>query len=366
MAYLVFNSIVVALFYMLEKHNFSRGSTCFFVLFILIFVAFLPAFQDSVTSDYDNYIRLIESHSNQFLEKKEFLTHAILSTINFFDLDPQYFFIFSALIQSAFLINLINGMRNNGYDGYLIFLFLFIVTGMLHNQMNIIRTYFAVYAFLNVVLYRFYRDWFKVLLFTLIGALSHKTFIIVVVPLLVPVSFFIKAGERKFLVYVSSFLFFGLFFVDYFLNYLVYRVLPFYSHYLDSSYNTQQFILGVLSKIYYFPVYILFFYVIRFKRINFSDFDLYILGYWAFFSPIFISFLDSGLMFRAYHYFVFFNLIPLYWVVKIIGAKPLSGIVILYSMAPYVFKTLAFTYGGYGYQSILGPICDFPWSDPQC
>jgi hypothetical protein len=353
------------LFFVAGRQRFESQADWVIKLIILYFLSFLPALQYSVTADYQNYISIVERSPEKYFITGEYVFYFFVWIIKTFDLHSQMFFVFSALLQSFLILGIFSKLERFGYKAYILFLLLVVSTGMLHNQMNLVRMYVSVYAFLNFVLCRYEKNWSGVFFYGVLGFLSHKTFIISVIFVLIPTRFFVVLGKFSPITFFVSVVFYFFAFDDFFIRVLVQSFVPAYSHYLSSAlFSEGSNILSVAYKLYFWPVYFLFFF--SFKKFYFSRFDFYILGIWAVFSPLFLTFIESALMVRVYHYLIFFNLFPLYWVLVSYRKSPLFVVVILYVSAPYFLNVLVLNYGAYFYQSILGPICVFPWGMPQC
>jgi hypothetical protein len=197
------------------------------------------------------------------------------------------------------------------------------------------------------------RKLIKSLLLLSFLALFHNTawLLLVIYPL-----FYLqrKFNKSLFLLFVASAA--GYLFAGNFMHEFTSLILPSYLHYLQGGYAEPQTIKLFLTKLYYLPV-VFYFYLI-YKKTD-SDFGryfhcmifLFTITYW-----FFLLALSLGIATRAYYYFIFFYLFPVYYVLHFnyINKRQLDFILILaYVVLPYVFKVTILAKAEFLYKSIL-------------
>ena len=74
MAYIFFNFWAVALLMLIDQWRLTRKAQFFLLLFVLIVISFLPAFQYNVGSDYFSYVEIFSNHGklDLYYRKNEF------------------------------------------------------------------------------------------------------------------------------------------------------------------------------------------------------------------------------------------------------------------------------------------------------
>lgn len=357
-------------------YNFSKffdvkkstpGAKRLLFFFLGITLAFLPSFQYEVGTDYSSYYSIAEENTYWLFERKsEYLYFWLFYAIDYLDLGGQSFFIITSLLNSFLLVNVLAKMNSFGFRvSVLVFIFL-VFSGMYQNQMNGIRTFTAVYAFLNAFMYKIDRKWFAVILFSILGVISHQSFLIVFVFLFLPSSVFLWAANYPVIIFSSSLLGYIFVMTDQAVAYLINTFLPFYSHYVGSRFSEGVSFFNIFTKLIYLPVFLIFLYGFAENKNLFCRTGKLLIGVWLFTYFMYVSFYSSGLLFRAYHYFSFFSLVPIYYVLVHSVFRVYRYPVMFYLFFLFIFKVFVFPVGEYHYKSIIGPLCEFPWSMPQC
>lgn len=354
MVYLFVNSIIVFLFSIKDRLSLTVVAGVFVNCIILFFVSLLPSLQDGVSADYSGYVSIIESGSNSLARKNEYFPHMLIEFVRSLGLGAQLFFALSSFFMSLYLLYAFEVLGRRGFSLSLIFFLFFAMTGMLHNQMNLVKTYLAVYCFVAMVFCKYDKSWFLFSGLALMGYFSHQSFVIALALLLVPSSVYVWAGRNFLVIFLASSLFYLVVMQKEVISFLIEMLLPFYSHYLDSEmFLRPGSILSIMSGFYCLPILFLFsFLVLPAMKRTATRFELYVLGYSALFSSAFLMLVHSGIAFRVLHYFSFFTIFPIYFFM--LRSSPIVAVVTgLYVLLPYTLLVLVFKYGGYDYHSVI-------------
>jgi hypothetical protein len=356
MIYIIVNFFIVSFSSFISSYRLSRLTSLVLLTFLIVLIALLPALQYAVGADYGSYIEIFNSSVSieTYYRKGELSFYYLVKVLNYFNAHEQFLFVSTSILSSVMLVNVFRKLKFDGYRlGLLIFCFL-VLTNMLHNQMNVIRTYLAVYAFLNAMLYRVERKWLLTIIFWLFAVMSHQSAWLVTPLIFIPLNVYEWLVKWPKFIYssFSSLYVFGVPF--YFLDFVVLRFAPFYSHYLEVDIGSTG-ILGVLTKVIYLPFHIFFIYLLCSKSIiPKKPVEFMLIGVWLIVANFYFLFLYWGHFFRAYHYFVFFSIIPIYYVAQYFKRKVVMfSLIAVYILAPYLAKVLLFPKGEYTYQSII-------------
>src|SRR5690606_4150795 len=163
------------------------------LLLLVVCFSILPALQFGVGSDYFHYSRIYESYYElEFYKvKQEYFFYYIATGLKSLGLGPQWLFIACSLLISVLFCNAVRLLIRNGFNASLFVLLIILVSGIYHNQMNVIRTYLAVMFFINAFLYRYEQGSriYIVLFFAAAAFISHRTVFIALPILLIPAVF---------------------------------------------------------------------------------------------------------------------------------------------------------------------------------
>lgn len=347
----VFISVAFNL-YLTEKYKCNSFFKQSILWFPAIVIYMLPlAFQDGVGKDYYAYYNSFYDGSHAlYLKKQEYLYYYLQELVVYLG-DPQLQFFFVGTIQTLLFFYILFLLKKYNYNATLIFCLFFLVTGMYHNQMNGMRQFIAIYFFVIFCLLSINKEYFKSILFFLIGLFFHKS---IIIPLFYffPILFFSKFYlNYRWLSIFSLFVGGGLLhmvnwthFVQGFLNLLSLN----YDHYLDSDYGSGRDIASLATKFYFIPLYI-WFLIIFYKTKN-SRNDILILCLWALTCFIYLQGIYFSLFIRTWAYFVFFSVFPLYFILKYYkGNVYVYLLIFIYLFVPYFLKISIFSIGEYTY-----------------
>lgn len=318
-------------------------------MFIILYGA-LPSLQYNVGTDYFNYVSIYDGNVNHkiFYHKGEFIFYYIYDFIIAQHLGTQSIFILVGLMQSFIFYLILFRLKKQTFSILLVSFLFLVMTGIYQNQMNGLRNYTAVLLFILAFIFRAQNKMFGAISCSIFGIFTHSTFIPMLAVIALPRKFWVYLGEKVLIVYILSFLFWVSPLPILLLEYSIKYLMPHYSHYLVNITQSSG-LLNLLTKAYWIPLHLVF--LSYCKTFRFSSFDLIILGVWATTAPLFLSLLDSGLFFRLYHYFVFFNFFPAYYLITLSNTY-ITGLVILYALLPICLKVLVFPQGEYSYMAI--------------
>lgn len=365
MVYIFIYSIAIVYLYTLDRVKKDKGAKLVIYFMVIVTVTILPALQYDVGTDYFTYVDVYnkERRLEVYYNKQEYLFYYLLETLKSFKYPEQSLFVFISLIQSVLIVNVFRIIKNSNTQlslSLLFFLFI-VVTNMQHNQMNLLRSYVAVYAFLNAFLYWSSNKKTKALAFFAFAFYWHKT-ILLVLPL-----FLINTTTAKFIFKNKFKVFFFMFFTCIsgfplnFMQVFVETFVPMYSKYVSNEGGYGQGgieLVNLLTKLVYFPVMLFSLLIMeKYKSEIYSNkVELYCCSLWILTYNIFFLFLHTGLIIRLYHLVVFFNIFPIYYVIKyFFDAKKYSMITLLLValFSIYFLKVAVFPSNEFLYDSIV-------------
>jgi|SRR5690554_362441 len=354
MIFLLFNFWSTSLLFVLDHLRLKKVSQWVLLVLVFFIVMMLPAMQYGVGYDYFNYVEVFVNSDrlDVYARKNEYGFYYLVLLLRELGLPPQSFFIVASALMSASLVYCLQLLRGHGFKMAIIFVCFFLMTGMLHNQMNGIRNYIAAYFFLSALLSKFSgRYWFSVF-FVLMGVFFHQTFYVALVFVLLPCFIYEYLAKRVFLFYFILLVFWVSGMSVSILEFLLKNYLSFYSHY-SGSLNVGSSVVNVLTKAYYLPlqVWFVFWVINNFKKL--SLFEVRVVGVWVLSSSLYLSLLHTDLFYRAYHYFVFFSVFPAYYFLRSSYSTIFKVSFLMYLVAPYLLKVMVFPEGEYQYSSIV-------------
>lgn len=355
MPFLVVNFICLFVFALADHVKNDRNALVVVLVFAAAWLAILPALQYGVGADYFSYRKIYEGEKSLevFWGNREFFFYYLVKLLRFFGLPAQSLFVSVSFLSSLLLVNSFRILWEKGFNLASLFFLVFVATGMLHNQLNGIRNYIAVYLFLNAVLYKADGKDFKSYFLYGFSVLWHQSAVFLMPLILVPRSFYMSLYKYLAPVLVAV-VFISLSGVLlFFLEYMVEEFFSFYSHYLERQNKVP--IVNYLTKLYYVPIYLVFLYLLWKGRVTLNEFERVLVVFWVLALGVALSLIYSGLFFRAYHYLVFFTVIPMYFVMRRCERDiHLFLLLVSYLLLPYLLKVTVFATGEYKYVSILG------------
>lgn len=339
MIYLSIFFISLSLLFTIE--NSDRSARNFLFFFVLSVLCFTPAFQFQIGTDYTTYYNISEDidYINYLAQKREYVFYLIYYFIYIYDLNGQAFFIITALLQSALLVNILRLTRNEGYSPLWLFVGFFLITNIYHNQMNHIRTYVAVLFFTNAILYRYKGKYFPFFINLIFSIFSHATTIFVLPLLMLNQKHFRYICRHAVSFYFLSVLVYSIDVYRPVLEFLVKNVVPFYSGYLDSLFNERASFSELATKFYYLPLSLYILEHVRTRNSNFNPLDNVIYGLFLVTCNSFIMMSHSSVFLRLWSFLVIFYALALARTFTSRSLGYMKGFfVFLYLLLPYFLK----------------------------
>lgn len=354
---LAYLSIKLGEFY--QRQNIYGANQ--FNIIVFIFFAIPCALQYKVGTDYDGYIEIIENNNVHFellIDKREIL-FAILTKIVYL-IGPGYehlIFIAVAFLYATILIKILNTLEKQGYKKSLIFIIIWLTTGLMHNQLSALRNFLAVYIVIYSVLNIQRLSLPKFLTAIAIASLFHQTALFFSFFYIIKKIDWRKNNTKKLMIF--SFVLFGTGLPLYALELGVDFIVPEYSRYIVgeavASENDLN-ILNILTKIVYLPVYIYIVYFVKnrfYEELNenrkmWLSISLALSFAWALIPY-------GGFFFRFYHYVVFFQIFSIYEAINYAKRTDIIAYLAVWCIIifPYLIKVLAFPSNEYLYNSII-------------
>ncbi|WP_137222139.1 EpsG family protein [Shewanella sp. MEBiC00475] len=348
--------------YLLDKNKFTNYlafNVAIFPMCVVFF--FVPAMQYDVGTDYFSYVEMYKYGYNVdlYYKKGEFVFHYLLVFLRSFSLGEQSIFVTVSIVNTFSFSAILYLLKKNGFKIWLVFFLFFCVTGIYHNQMNGLRQYIAIYLLPLSILLFYSHKYILAVSTSLFAVFSHFsyaiTFIIYFLKVLLPKPVVILA------LFILSFVFY-LFVLPMFLPMVVGKLFPVYIPYFESVHAAQANFVSVATKVYYIPIYIMFFYY-YFKdtknnilyTFSGKSFGFFIL-IWSATFWIFLSAIKFGFLGRVNQYFIFFYIFPMYYVLhrEMLKHKFYNVFfLICYIAIPYVLKVTVFSTAEYNYKSIF-------------
>jgi hypothetical protein len=330
--------------------------------FLLIFILALPcALQYRVGTDYDGYVEIIRDnpiHFDLLIYKGEyafaFLTRAVYE---FGESYEQLIFIISGMIYAVMLFKILNLLSSLKYNPLILFIIIWLSTGIFHNQLSGLRNFISVYIVIYTILKIPKINFFQYMIGILFASLFHQTALF-----FIPFYFLKKINWNEYnakSLFFVSFIVFSLGLPFFVLDLLVKIIVPEYARYFSGeavASDNELNIINLVTKFVYIPIYLYALFLIRKK--HFSEIGVerkmwYSLSILLAFSWALIA--HGGFFFRFYHYAVFFQIFVIYeslsYALKYdrVALLPL-GIILL---IPYLLKVLIFESNEYSYNSII-------------
>ncbi|VEB76576.1 Uncharacterised protein [Providencia rustigianii] len=356
MEYLILNFLTLYVIYIYNKYYKSSHARYFISIAVVFMLSLLPSLQYGVGSDYFSYERIYNNTNilEYYYKNNEIAFYYLVKIVRYFDFDSKFFFIIISILQSLLIISSFNILKRHGYNLVIIFFLFFTVTNLLHTQMNIIRASFAIYLFILALLYKLENKKIKFLFFIIIAILFHKSAFVVIPILLIPIKWYTWFYKHALTIYISTFFI-------YFLNpfspiskYIIDTFFPYYSLYLTEGNFTKVSIVNLFTKLYYLPIIIYFFSII--KNVRIDDYSNRLIGLWAITANMFILVYHFDFFSRINYFFVYFYIIPLYYsLISTFNRKKyrLALVMILYILAPYTLKVIVFPIAEFKYNTFL-------------
>ncbi|HAV4491177.1 TPA: EpsG family protein [Acinetobacter baumannii] len=321
-----------------------------------IIVFLIPmAFQKNVGTDYVSYIEIYKYDSLRWLyeSKQEYLFLWIIDLAKFFG-SPQFIFIIFALIVSTFFFITLHLYRKNlAYKPWLFFFIYFTSTGIYNTSFNTLRQS-AIVAILPILLYLFYkRKDFLFILIIITLSFLHKSALLYL--LFYPILLIPNSRKIYLLVFFLSSIVYALNFnsIATALSQLPIfsSIFGNYAYYVNSDFFDGGPILSILTKLYYLPIFAIF-WLLYLKDRNINNFLDLSIKIWSLTCFMIIQMVHIGIFYRFWNMFAFFYIFPIYYVIDHF-IKKRNGLmvlaILLYIFLPYVVKVVLFPSAEYSY-----------------
>ena len=350
MIYIFFSLMMVLYLSFIDRYLINKKSFFLFIPFI-VFYCIIPSIQYDIGSDYFSYYNIYYNPDElkRFYDRNEVVFYGLYWVIKEFNLGPQSIFFFSSVIIGVFLSVILFKLRQYGYNVALLFFIFMVVTNIYHNQMNGLRQYVSIIVLPLIFLLFFER---RFLLALLLGCFSFLTHNSAFLSFLIAFLIILKDQSYKKLFLLFCIIPFVYYFsVDFFV-YVIDSFLPQYKHYLFSSYGEALSVSATFSKLYYLPIFMLFWFEVisNEKSVSSSlresnEYGLlkYAIIIWLFTYWIFVLYVQFAFFFRVASYFFFFYIFPLYYLIDSYYRKRrlfFVFLILIYLFAPYFFKTI--------------------------
>ena len=230
----------------------------------------LPSLQFYVGSDYHTYTEIFNNpvRLDLYQRKGEYLFYYLVILLNSLNLDSQSLFFSIGLIQTILLLNILRLISNYDFEKITVLIFLvFIVTNMMNNQLNVLRSFVAIFSFINAYMYMQMRKKLISFAFFLFGFYWHSSMLLTLPFLLLNEKLHKKIISNALLIYLLSLLIYSSGIIDIILTHVVSIFLPSFDRYVENRAGTIT-ITNLLTKLYYIPVHIIFF-VKLYRSFNF-------------------------------------------------------------------------------------------------
>ncbi|HCQ5192760.1 EpsG family protein [Acinetobacter baumannii] len=319
-----------------------------FIVWIPTFLAFyIPmAFQKDVGTDYYSYISIYSNAVERYLyaEKGEYLFLWIIDFAKIFNHYQFVFIIFSLIISLSFFYSLFVLKNKYDYKAWLIFFIYFSATGIYNTSFNTLRQSIII-SLLPFLIHLFVKKRHLIFLLCILAlSFLHKS-------VLLYLSFYLVAlipNNKKivFFAFVFSTLLYTINFGSIINilanNPLIGLIFGNYSYYVDSSFFDAGPTLSIVTKLYYLPLFMLFWLIyVKEKNINlYFDFTIKL---WAVTCFMIIQMMHIGIFYRFWNMFAFLYVFPIYYVVDYYIKKRdalFVFLLILYIIIPYIIKVL--------------------------
>lgn len=342
---------------MLESKVSVKSLPAFLILYspLIYIMAIVSSTQYGVGTDYFEYkLTYFDlDRVERFYNKSEYLFYYIFRLVRWSSLGDQAIFYISSIFNTLVIfITVYKLNKRYGYKIIVVFFIFFTVTNIFHNQMNGIRQYMALGLFPLILMYLYEKSYIRFLLLGLLAFFLHKTSLVFI--LFIPSFIFSRCSKRfqlwSFMIIPLLLMIGGSLFQA-----LITEYLPMYRHYLTNEYGQKLPISSLFSKLYYIPVFIVFWFLYvndKLESVGFGGLSRVLVSVWCITYWFLILYLDFGFMYRIAMYFVFFYIFPIYWVLIYFykkGNTPCVLFFVMYLLLPYLLKVTLLAKGEFLY-----------------
>lgn len=349
MIYLLNIIISIGYSYILRKNN--KISFAMYIPVILLWILILGG-QDGVGTDYYSYKKIYEEHYvlDRFYNVGEYLFYYFIIFFSKYIKNGQFLFFIDAIIKVFIFWIIMKKTISNKYSYIFLFLYLCYST-IFYNQMNIIRSYTAVYFFTLGIIYLIKNQSKMFLLLLGIGNFIHKSCLYMLGIFFINIKIKKNIDKRKLYIFLLLGLIVAFLPLKEMIRNIAVKIIPTYSHYFSSQYYENEMnLINQISRVIWMPFYlnsgILIKNDVEGKLIKYG-----ILGYFIYLFTIAVPIFS-----RLAVYFSILRIYPIYYLIiyylknnKTIKLLFLISLIIVF----IILKILIFPKGEYLYNSIL-------------
>lgn len=317
------------------QDRMNKNSVIIYFCCIFIF-AILPAFQYGVTTDYFNYIKLYNNpyYMDYYFHRGEYFFYYLMLFLYNNNISYNFFFIIVSIIQAILFFNIIRLLNKKSM--LLCFLLICMVTSFMQNQMNEIRGYVAIYAFINALIYVYNEKKFKAVLFLFFGSIWHVSILPLSLLFFIPYSFHLWVVKHPVSVFCMTFFLCISGIVKFITENIVANYFPIFQVYVDNLQSDgSSYILG---KVVYYPVFFLFIYLFNkgLIKLNSKTEEIFTSCFLLFSNLLFVV-LTFPIFYRYFSFFAIFTVMPFYLIVNNMDKRFLGIKVLVFSYSFFVY-----------------------------
>lgn len=330
---------------------------------IILFWVLLIGGQYDVGTDYFDYLRIFNGDLYYIEENRgEFVFAALVRFCNACGIYGQGVFFIISFIWILLLINIMSYSVDRRF--YYIFFFVFIVfPGILHNQMNGIRQYCAIYLFTIAVCCFLKKRYRFMILFVFLMSFCHLSSIFICVIFTIALLFLNNLVRNPkwlyFIVIISLILNMSLStdtisnILNHFSN--ISEIKTYSTSYMNTGRITQAGLIANLTKYLYVPIIVYAIHLYTKMELNDNEKKLFVIGICGFCFKL--SLISITIVYRLGQYFDILMCIPIIYMLIYFRTQRKQkihfNITTLYLLVPYTFKVTAFAIGEYQYHSFF-------------
>ncbi|MBL0530225.1 EpsG family protein [Aeromonas caviae] len=355
MVYIFVLSFCALYFYAIQK---IRVNILLFLPPFLIYFM-ISALQYNVGADYPSYIYIYENQwvLERYFNSGEFFFYYANKILEYFRFPSQAIFFVFAFVQSLFIFIYFGVLKNKGYLLWLFFLFFFTVSSIYNNQLNGIRQYAALTLLPLLTVFLFDKKYIYYVLGCFVATTFHSSGILFI---LFPLFILMNKVMGKYCFFLFMVTLPIYMFISKYAPTLLETFDLKYSSYIDSEYFEGGSYITVITKLYYIPALLFFYYIYDSKSCNsigikderYFSFLILVFSctHWSF-----LMSLDIAILSRIASYFWFFIIFPLYYVALALrrSNKVVFLIYIVYIVLPYIAKVTFLAKNEYLYKSYI-------------
>jgi len=352
--------LVYSVVFLFAIRNFSYSKLYYIALIPVFIVTMVPsAIQYNVGTDYFSYIEIFETGKelNTYLAKGEFVFPIIVYTTKLLGASAQSVFIIVSIFNGLFFIFLLSQLKKMKFELWIYVLVFMCCTGVYHNQLNGLRQYMAVYALPLLTIFFARKQYLRSASTVMYSMFCHASSVLVF-----PVIYLSRIlakyniGTVFFLIFILSAVVYG-FIIPPLTVEIVAKTFPMYSKYLFEDRLQEGTLLSLLTKLYYVPIFLLFYYLCYRKAIIIrTTSEIALVGVFSLSFWLILLAYEISIFGRVSQYFSIFYSFPIYYLLNHYYKKKRFYIFIfwlVYLLIPYILKVTLLAKNEYLYQWIV-------------